>query len=101
MNNLQLDTSKMTADQYAELYRDYFNNFLTLECFADHYGINEHTACHIIKEGYHQHEMGVLKVKLRCIQEDAFNCSGCSDEDVLKDSLLDISEQLNVLIEPI
>ena len=54
----------MTADQYAELYRDYFNNFSTVEGFSSYYGIDQHTACHIIKEGYHQHEMGVLKAKL-------------------------------------
>ena len=34
-----------------EMYLDYVNNFLTVEKFAEHYGITEEKANEIIEEG--------------------------------------------------
>lgn len=33
-----------------EIYLDWFNNFLTLSCFAEYYGISEEFATALIKE---------------------------------------------------
>lgn len=40
----------------AELFRDYFNNFLSIEGFALHYGISKGTAEQLIKQGRDEHE---------------------------------------------
>ena len=41
----------MSLDQFAKLYIDYFNNFVTVKAFADHYGITEDEARKIITLG--------------------------------------------------
>ncbi len=39
----------------AEIYRDWFNNWLTLAKFAEHYGISEEAANKLISEGREAH----------------------------------------------
>ena len=46
--------SKETIDT---MYLDWFNNFLTLERFAEYYGIRDNTAKLIIKIGRLQNEV--------------------------------------------
>ena len=42
----------MKADaQKAEMFRDWVNNFLTVDCFADYYGISRGEAETAIEEG--------------------------------------------------
>ena len=41
----------LTADQKEKMYLDYFNNYLTVEKFAEHYGIGEILATDIIFQG--------------------------------------------------
>lgn len=49
------DIEKMTTEEryayYEEMYLDYFNNFLTVERFAEHYDIDVETANKIIESG--------------------------------------------------
>lgn len=52
----------MTATLIAA-YLDRVNNFLTLECFAEHYGISEEFARHLIAEGKRLHEQNVELLK--------------------------------------
>ena len=42
-----------------DYYLDYLNNFLTLEKFAEHYGISVDLATLLVKEGRIKHEMSV------------------------------------------
>jgi len=51
MNTLKLDIQA--------LYLDYVNNFLTVEKFAEHYGISFQLADMIISEGKERHEFMV------------------------------------------
>ena len=46
-------------------------------------------------------ENNYLKMRIQQIAEDALSCSGCSHEDVLKDSLKEISEDLIKVLEGI
>jgi hypothetical protein len=46
----------MTRTNCREMYIDWVNNFITLECFAEHYGIDCETAGHVIVEGRRAHE---------------------------------------------
>jgi hypothetical protein len=41
----------LTADQKIKMYLDYANNFLSIEKFAEHYGIGEILATDIIFQG--------------------------------------------------
>jgi hypothetical protein len=50
-----------TKEKTAEMFRDWFNNFLTVECFAEHYGIRKQTAEYIIKFGRIAHEQECKK----------------------------------------
>lgn len=47
-----------TPEQLADLFRDYFNNFINIETFARHYQISETQARKIIKAGraYHNQQ---------------------------------------------
>ena len=40
-----------TKAAIADMFRDWFNNFLTVACFADYYGISESRAERIIDTG--------------------------------------------------
>jgi hypothetical protein len=40
-----------SPDKINELYLDWFNNFLTIERFAEYYGIRKQTAEYIIRAG--------------------------------------------------
>ena len=40
----------------AEMFRDWFNNFLTLERFAEYYGLSRGVAWAIIEQGRIEHE---------------------------------------------
>jgi len=42
-----------------DLFLSYFNDYLTVECFAEHNGISIATANAIIKEGKYLHEFKV------------------------------------------
>jgi len=41
----------LTSEQKIKMYLDYANNFLTVEKFAEHYGIGEILATDIIFQG--------------------------------------------------
>jgi hypothetical protein len=47
--------SKFAHDLH-EVYLDWFNNFLTLQVFADYYGISEEFASALIKEAKRMEE---------------------------------------------
>jgi hypothetical protein len=38
-------------EKLVELYLDYFNNFLTIECFAEYYQLSEGDANFVINNG--------------------------------------------------
>jgi len=40
-----------SPERINEMYLDWFNNFLTIERFAEYYGIREQTAKYIIRAG--------------------------------------------------
>lgn len=46
---------------YIENYLDYLNNYLTIECFADHKGISDELVKFVIKEGRKLHENYAIK----------------------------------------
>ena len=46
----------MTDNRKIELFRDWFNNFLTLERYAEYYGIDEAEALWTIEQGRDLHE---------------------------------------------
>jgi hypothetical protein len=48
---------------YAELFRDYFNNFLTVEKFAEFYGFPLSFAHQVIRRGRIEHEKGAKQWK--------------------------------------
>ncbi len=48
-----------TLEQIQEMYLDYFNNFLTVGVFAEHYGITKEQALGIISIGQSLMEPGV------------------------------------------
>jgi len=56
----------MTRTNCREMYIDWANNFLTLECFAEHYGIDCETAGHVIVEGRRAHEF-LIDHGIRCV----------------------------------
>ena len=47
----------MTIQDYQTLFLDYFNNFLTVEVFAEHYNFSYNKAAHIIRQGRKLHEL--------------------------------------------
>ena len=51
----------MTNKQKIEMYLDWVNNFLTIECFAEYYEIEEDTARAIINEGREIHNNNTNK----------------------------------------
>jgi hypothetical protein len=40
-----------TAAKIADIYLDYYNNFLTVERFAEYYGVSVECAKHLIEAG--------------------------------------------------
>lgn len=48
-----------------DMFLDYFNNFLSVEKFAEHYAIPEDLAKQIIKFGRHVHERNVEQGKVK------------------------------------
>lgn len=49
---------KMTNRRKHELFLNWFNNFLTVPCFAEHYGLTDSEAQAVISEGRIIHEAG-------------------------------------------
>lgn len=45
------------------LYLDWFNNFLTVSGFAEHYGFTESEALDVIHAGRNLHELEVLEAR--------------------------------------
>lgn len=41
---------------YTQAYLEYFNNYLTIACFAEHHGLSEHEAMVIINKGRVLHQ---------------------------------------------
>lgn len=41
----------MSLDQFTKIYLDYMNNFISIQGFADHYGITKEEALQIIVVG--------------------------------------------------
>ena len=50
----------MENERKRELYLDWFNNFLTVACFAEYYGLTEEEAQLVIKQGREYHESVVF-----------------------------------------
>ena len=38
-------------EEYKTMYLDWYNNFLTVGCFADYYGWSDEVAQHMIEQG--------------------------------------------------
>lgn len=51
----------------AELFRDYFNNFLSVGAFADYHGIEDEEAEIIVEQGRIQHEYEYEQFKARAL----------------------------------
>lgn len=49
----------MSLDQFTKLYLDYVNNFISIQAFAYHYGINYEEAETIIKLGHQINHMDI------------------------------------------
>lgn len=49
----------MTTNKYKEMFLDWFNNFISIERFAEYYNINTKEAELIIQKGRELHEKGV------------------------------------------
>lgn len=47
---------KLINEESAKMYRSYFNDFLTIKCFASCYNITVNQACDIINVGKASHE---------------------------------------------
>lgn len=57
-----------------KLYLDYVNNFLTVEKFAEHYGLSLVDAEKIIRQGRKEHESKVSYAKLsKALKTNDFN----------------------------
>lgn len=46
----------VNTDTWADLYLDWFNNFLSIERFSEYYGLPEDLAMQILKYGKERHE---------------------------------------------
>lgn len=55
---------KLINEECAEMYRDWFNNFLTVSYFAEYYSITEEQATNIINLGRASHEYNVYILKM-------------------------------------
>jgi len=51
----------MTPEQLAAMYRDYVNNFLTVETWAEHYGLHVVNAPRLLALGALYHESEVVR----------------------------------------
>jgi len=47
------------AEQLADLYLEWFNNYLTVEKFAEHYQVTEKDAVNLLSYGRRYHEKRV------------------------------------------
>jgi len=54
-----MQIESLTLSRTAELYRDYLNNFLTVEVFAEHYGLTVWQAYKVIEIGRFIHNQGL------------------------------------------
>lgn len=62
-NNMN-DTPFNKHQEYAiECFLDFFNDYLTVEKFAEHYGVTEKYAISLINEGNRLHELKVEHFK--------------------------------------
>ena len=50
----------MRNQALADIYRDYLNNFLTVECFAEYHDIDKKAATHLIDAGRAAHDARVF-----------------------------------------
>ena len=55
---------KMTDNKKVEMFLDYFNNFLSVEGFAEHYGLTNAQASEVIESGRLIHEERVAAYKV-------------------------------------
>lgn len=60
---------KLTFEFWAELYLDYFNDFLTVERFAEHHEMSEDLARAVIEHGRKCHNLLVDIWKVRQARE--------------------------------
>lgn len=58
-NQVLENAVEKTGTYFQNLYLDYFNNFLTLDCFAEHYGMTRKKAEQAIRIGRVVHETRV------------------------------------------
>jgi hypothetical protein len=54
-----MNNSKRMGDQLQAFYLDYFNNYLTVDCIAEHNGMAKEHANELIKMGRLIHEIRV------------------------------------------
>tara|TARA_R100000773_G_scaffold23135_1_gene20409 strand:- start:3984 stop:4154 length:171 start_codon:yes stop_codon:yes gene_type:complete len=50
----------LTKDNMINMYLDWFNNFLTVQAFADHYQLSTEKAEQVINQGRYEHEKRVF-----------------------------------------
>jgi len=50
----------LTKDNMIKMYLDWFNNFLTVQAFADYYQLSIDKAEEVIEQGRHEHEKRVF-----------------------------------------
>ena len=51
------------GEQLADLYLEWFNNYLTVEKFAEHYQVTEKDAVNLLNYGRRYHEERVERLK--------------------------------------
>lgn len=58
------DAIDSLQEKQMELFLDYFNNFLTVQRFAEYYGLTNCEAVEVIEQGRKSHESRVLRSRL-------------------------------------
>lgn len=86
----------LSENTQAELYLDYVNNFVTVERFAEHYGLSIDGANLIINQGRELQKPIELQITKREFLDCYFNSGGSKESKCIKDCLID--ELINSLI---
>ena len=55
---MEYSTPNRTKIKFAKLYRDYLNNFLTIEKFSEYYNFTTNKSWWIINQGRKYHDQG-------------------------------------------
>lgn len=86
----------LNENRQAELYLDYVNNFVTVERFAEHYGLSIDGANLIINQGKELQKPIKLQITKREFLDHYFNSGGSRENQCIKDCLID--ELINSLV---